>query len=324
MGVVEGSSLVAVAAGTTASAVAAVAVPVAVVGAIAITALTLSAILNEANASELSPSDLPYPQGVPIPNPVPTDENPTPNLEESECDSGGIGFSAYMDQEGSIGIGNISGGEYPYTYYVNGSAQEERFFINDYPDGTYMVSVKDANGCIGSKLVSLTREKSSGNGISLNGTFYPFNYVYVDYNIGIIEDEDYSYVRYGHAVFFSPEPIDFANPDYEYLLSGVFISDQPNSLPAGEYESNVVGFEMGKEVYIETLSFFEGDSEIYLGSLYEEVGPNQYDWKKRAYINVEWDGNQASFNFHLYNEQEELMEGFVKAEVIEIEIPASD
>lgn len=310
-------------------AVATVGTAVAVAAAVGIVAITITAITSDANASELIPTDGPYPQGVPVPNPVPTDEDPTPNLQDSNCPSGGIGFSAYMDQEGSIGVGNISGGEFPYTYYVSGSAQEKRFFINDYPDGTYMISVKDANGCISSKLVPLTREKNTGNGINLNGIFYPFNYVYVDYNIGIIQDEDYSYVRYAHAVFFSPEPIDFnnSNPDFDYAMQGVLYSDQANSLPSGEYESNIGGFQLGKQIYADYFTFNDGQEEFDLATIYNVTETESgwtYEMKKRGYINLSWDGDQTSFDFHLYNEQEQLANGFVKAEMIEIELPKSE
>ncbi|MGB7785075.1 MAG: hypothetical protein WBL27_03140 [Salinimicrobium sp.] len=312
----------------TAAVVAAVGVANAVAIGVAIVAISLAAMTSDANASELIPTDGPYPQGVPITNPVPTEEDPTPHLVESSCPSGGIGFSAYMDSEGSIGIGNISGGEYPFTYYVNGMAQEKRFFINDYPDGTYMVSVKDANGCIGSKLVPLTRGKSSGNGINLNGMFYPFNYVYVDYNIKIIKDEDYSYVRYAHGVFFSPEPIDFNNPDFNYVIEGTLYSDQPHSLPAGEYESNIGGFQFGKQIYMDSFTFSDGQEDFELSSIYNVVNETEstttLEMKKRGYINLNWDGNQTSFNFHLYNEEEELVDGFIRAEMIEIELPQDE
>ncbi|GAB2777296.1 hypothetical protein [Salinimicrobium soli] len=143
---------------STATAVAAVAVPVAIGAAIGITAIALSAILNEAGASEIVPSDLPYPNGVPVPNPVPPGEDPTPNLEVNECESVQISFSAFMDQDGTIVIRNISGGASPYSYAVNNTVQQNQIFSNDYPDDTYMISVVDGNGCVRSMLLALSRE----------------------------------------------------------------------------------------------------------------------------------------------------------------------
>jgi hypothetical protein len=165
-------------------------------------------------------------------------------------------------------------------------------------------------------------------GINLNGNFYPFKYVYIDYNYDIIEDPDYPYVRYVHVVYFSPEPFDFNNPDpnYDYLMYIPFLTNQSATLPAGEYESNMVGFELGRELYVEAGYFMKGgtEAEIYLGSLYEEIEPNHYDWKKRGYINLSWDGNQTIFDFQLYNSDEELVDGLIKAEIIEIELPDYD
>ena len=167
---IGGKSLIAAAAaGTTASAVAAVAVPVAVAAAIGVTLLTLTAIINDADASELVPSDGPYPEGVPVHNPIPEGEDPSPNLEESGCFPNDIGFTAFMDQEGTISLKDISGGEPPYTYFVNSDVQDAPTFGNDYPDGNYMVSVKDANGCMKSIFVPLSREEVSLKVTHLSG-----------------------------------------------------------------------------------------------------------------------------------------------------------
>ncbi len=52
----------------------------------------------------------------------------------------------------------VNGGQPPYQYKVNSGYQQNEVFSNNYPNGSYFVSVKDANGCINAKYVDLTRQ----------------------------------------------------------------------------------------------------------------------------------------------------------------------
>jgi len=48
---------------------------------------------------------------------------------------------------GSIAIGNVTGGTSPYTYSFNGGAFSSTAVYNNLATGTYSLTVKDANGC---------------------------------------------------------------------------------------------------------------------------------------------------------------------------------
>ena len=63
-----------------------------------------------------------------------------------------------MDFEGSILISEVAEGQAPYTYMVTAGFQQSQVFPNQYKDGSYVVGIKDANGCLSFKLVSLKRE----------------------------------------------------------------------------------------------------------------------------------------------------------------------
>lgn len=126
--------------------------------AVGATIFALSAILNESNASELTPADIPYPQNTPVGNPATGSNNPGPGLPASDCLGTTITFTASMDSEGSILIAGVNGGQAPYTYIVNSVMQQSQIFGNNYPNGSYTVGVKDANGCISMRIVTLSRE----------------------------------------------------------------------------------------------------------------------------------------------------------------------
>ncbi|SCY57724.1 hypothetical protein [Flavobacterium caeni] len=111
-----------------------------------------------AGASELPPSDLNYPPNVPPHNPVQPANDPTSNLQTSNCNTANISFVASMDQYGSIAITQVNGGQAPYTYMVGSGFQGGQIFSNNYQNGSYLVGVKDANGCVSVKIVALTRE----------------------------------------------------------------------------------------------------------------------------------------------------------------------
>jgi gliding motility-associated-like protein len=61
---------------------------------------------------------------------------------------------------GSIAIGNVTGGTSPYTYSFNGGAFSSTAVYNNLATGTYSLTVKDANGC---EFVATTITLSSPN-----------------------------------------------------------------------------------------------------------------------------------------------------------------
>ncbi|MBS1651498.1 MAG: gliding motility-associated C-terminal domain-containing protein [Bacteroidetes bacterium] len=60
------------------------------------------------------------------------------------------------NSNGSITLGAVSGGTAPYTYNVNGGAYSGAPPLTSLAAGTYTIGVKDANGCIFTKTVTLT------------------------------------------------------------------------------------------------------------------------------------------------------------------------
>ena len=115
-------------------------------------------ISNLAGAATYTPSSSSPPSKTPIINPVTASSNPTPKLQPSSCNNTNMTFRASMDAEGSIMITEVAGGQSPYTYMVSSGFQQSQVFPNKYKDGSYVVGIKDANGCLSFKLVSLKRE----------------------------------------------------------------------------------------------------------------------------------------------------------------------
>ena len=136
-----------------------------VLTAAAIGAAIVIFVPKDAFSKELvyTPSNLPPPSKTPIINPVPATSNPTQNLQTSSCINTQMTFRASMDAEGSIMITEVAGGQSPYTYMVGSGFQQSQVFPNKYKDGSYVVSVKDANGCVSTKLVSLKRTIDCAN-----------------------------------------------------------------------------------------------------------------------------------------------------------------
>ena len=136
-----------------------------VLTAAAIGAAIVIFVPKDAFSKELvyTPSNLPPPSKTPIINPVPATSNPTQNLQTSSCNNTNMTFRASMDAEGSIMITEVVGGQSPYTYMVSSGFQQSQVFPNKYKDGSYVVSVKDANGCVSTKLVSLKRTIDCAN-----------------------------------------------------------------------------------------------------------------------------------------------------------------
>lgn len=125
--------------------------------ALAAAAIIGAAILftDMAGASTL-PSDLPPPTNIPYQNPMLPANDPAQNLPPSTCNA--IAFEGSMDSQGSIMIFGVNGGTSPYTYMVDNRIQSGEVFSYDYPNGSYLLGVKDAGGCMSVKLVPLDRE----------------------------------------------------------------------------------------------------------------------------------------------------------------------
>lgn len=127
---------------------------------------------DEAGASEISPTDTPYPFNTPVNNPVPATENPTPNLQNQTCVNNNINFGASMDASGTISVTGVNGGASPYTYFVNDTSQTTPFFNGNYADGNYNITVKDANNCIRTKQISLSRPSNNGNFVTIGSQIW--------------------------------------------------------------------------------------------------------------------------------------------------------
>ncbi|MFC6877466.1 hypothetical protein ACFQZF_11965 [Flavobacterium myungsuense] len=148
------SGLITASAAVIAAAVAAPLVTMAAVGAV------LYFLTPEVGAAELdyTPSSSTPPSKTPIINPVSATSNPTQNLQISSCVNTNMTFRASMDFEGSILISEVAKGQAPYTYMVTSGFQQSQVFPNKYKDGSYVIGIKDANGCLSFMLVSLKRE----------------------------------------------------------------------------------------------------------------------------------------------------------------------
>jgi hypothetical protein len=136
---------------------AAVAAPIVTTAAVGAVLLFLIPKLGAAELDYTASSSKP-PVKTPIINPVSATGNPTPNLQTSSCVNTNMTFRASMDAEGSIMISEVEGGQSPHTCMVTSGFQQSQVFPNQYKDGSYVVGIKDANGCVSVKLVSLKRE----------------------------------------------------------------------------------------------------------------------------------------------------------------------
>ncbi|WCO02755.1 fibrobacter succinogenes major paralogous domain-containing protein [Psychroserpens ponticola] len=121
-------------------------------------AIASAFIPSDAFSSELLPSDLPYPEDTPILNPVTSEEDPTPNLTPFDCSATFIAFTPVMQYDGTIVIEDINEGISPYLYLVETEIRTYPIFPNNYEDGGYEVCLRDANGCITCRYVTLQRE----------------------------------------------------------------------------------------------------------------------------------------------------------------------
>lgn len=151
-------------------------------GAFLATSLIIDLIVsNEAQAAQYESS---YPENVAVQNPAP--DNVENAVDAPDCAQVQIEFDASMDSEGTIMISGAQGGTAPYSFLLGGtSGFADVGIYAQKPNGSYVVSVRDANGCIGAKVVTLARPcdiavsaSSSGSSAtaSVQGGTPPFAY----------------------------------------------------------------------------------------------------------------------------------------------------
>jgi hypothetical protein len=85
----------------------------------------------------------------------PTDVNVTPT--DATCGQ----------DNGSLSIGNVTGGDAPYAYSINGGTYSNTTNYTNLAAGTYTIGVRDANGCVFSTTASII---SSGGPTNVNVT----------------------------------------------------------------------------------------------------------------------------------------------------------
>lgn len=141
-----GFSLLGTAAATVTAAVAAVGAGTLIVA--GITVATLASIINDAGASEISPEDIPYPEGTEPINPF--GEESIPVLPDNPCTNSTLTLDLGLDPGNKI-VGIATGGNNgPYTFYWSTG---ESSTANTYTsivveeEGLYSALVVDGNGC---------------------------------------------------------------------------------------------------------------------------------------------------------------------------------
>lgn len=172
VGAIGGSSLVGTGLGVVAAGVAAAGSTV--VFGMAIVGAALWA-MNNANASDQLPQEVPYPTGTPVPNPNP---DPEPELTplENPCLTNGVTLIVGVDPGNElVGIASGgTGGPYVFTWSTGSSYTEATFstIIVSEP-GTYNVGVVDENGCAAVGSVTVEADCSGSDlavSISESGT----------------------------------------------------------------------------------------------------------------------------------------------------------
>lgn len=143
---------------------------VAIVGAAAIVATIF--FINEVGAATVEPSDMSPLANTEIFNPVPPENDPTPNLQQTSCFNNDITFNGTMDSLGNIAISAVNGGISPYTYMVENEIQQNEFFLNEYSNESYLLGVKDANGCMSVKVIPLERGSAGTSVTDIDGNVY--------------------------------------------------------------------------------------------------------------------------------------------------------
>lgn len=127
----------------------------AIVGAAAIAATLI--FTDALFASTIPESVSITPTNTELYNPIPPAKDPTPNLQQTSCFNNNITFEGTMDSVGNIMISAVTGGSGPYSYLVGSQLQKNPVFANQYADGSYLLGVKDANGCMSVKIIPLDR-----------------------------------------------------------------------------------------------------------------------------------------------------------------------
>ncbi len=67
-----------------------------------------------------------------------------------------------QNNDGSISVGNITGGTAPYTYSINGTSFQSDNSFAALASGEYNITVKDANGCAATKTVQVGKQGPAG------------------------------------------------------------------------------------------------------------------------------------------------------------------
>lgn len=223
---------------------------------IALTAI-VDLLLQEAGAAEITPGDYPYPQNTPVTNPATGQNDPTGKIPTSDC--GAITFSASMDAEGSIMVWGVEGGTSPYQFDVAGSGfQPSEVFTNDYEDGSYLITIKDAQGCIGVAVVNLKRENDA--------TFLVGNWSLTEFN-GVPANQ-YQVI---HSCPANPSPTD-TYAGYTMYGSASFTKDS-FSCPVGR--SQVYRFCLTNQCAGSNLCYDNPNSYPHSGT-YESKGNKQF------------------------------------------------
>jgi hypothetical protein len=121
-------------------------------------ALTLAILTKPAFFTD--PIDI-LPADTPHRNPSTGKNNPTSKLPPSPCKNTHINFSVIMARNTDIIFSGVSGGQPPYTYSIGNLAHfqtGEVFLGPNQENKSYLLIVKDANGCAGAKVKTLTKD----------------------------------------------------------------------------------------------------------------------------------------------------------------------
>lgn len=125
---------------------------------------------GDANAGVISNAPISGEPGSPssgiIPNPSGNPTTPSP------CTGVNISFVASMDGVGSILIANPQGG-YDYEYSLNNSPfQESQVFNGPYSPGSFLITVRNGNGCIRSEIRQINNSICQATVTDADGNVY--------------------------------------------------------------------------------------------------------------------------------------------------------
>lgn len=153
------------------------------VGTIVAVGLTVAVVVGaiavitsgNANAAALESGDYPLPPNTPVNNPAPptnNPNNPTPNLPPTPCAGVVITFNACMDQFGSILISNPTGGSGFHYSLANSAFQQSQVFNGPYTAGSYLIMVKNGDGCTKAEVRNITPQSCSTTVTDIDGNVY--------------------------------------------------------------------------------------------------------------------------------------------------------